>query len=117
MATFETVGVLKLKHDTVQVSDKFAKREFVVSTDLSTQFPQHISFQLTQDKCAVLDGVNLGDEIKVSFNLRGNEYNNPTKGLQYFNTLQAWKVEVVSKAPQGYATSVDTMPSNTEPPF
>ena len=92
MATFETVGVLKLKHDTVQVSDKFAKREFVVTTEVDSTYPQHVSMQLTQDKCGLLDKFSEGQEIKVSFNLRGREWNGP-EGLRYFNSLEAWRIE------------------------
>ena len=89
----EVTGQLKAKFDTQTVSDKFKKRDFVLATDLSTPYPQFVSFQVTQDKCSVLDGYNVGDEVKVSFNLRGREYNNPTKGMQYFNTLECWRIE------------------------
>lgn len=94
----EVTGQLKAKFDTQTVSDKFKKRDFVLATDLSTPYPQFVSFQVTQDKCAVLDSYNVGDEVKVSFNLRGREYNNPTKGLQYFNTLECWRIEKVNVA-------------------
>ena len=69
----EVSGQLKMKASTQVVSDKFSKRDFVLATDLSTPYPQFVSFQVTQDKCAVLDGYNVGDEIKVHFNLRGRE--------------------------------------------
>lgn len=92
----EVTGQLKAKFDTQTVSDKFKKRDFVLATDLSTPYPQFISFQVTQDKCSVLDNYNVGDEVKVSFNLRGREYNNPTKGMQYFNTLECWRIEKVN---------------------
>lgn len=112
MATFEITGHLKVKNDTVHVSDKFAKREFVVTIDATTPYPQHISLQFTQGDCDRLDSINVGDEVKVSFNLRGNEYNSPTKGLQYFNNLQAWKIERLSSAPPQQASApVDTLPS------
>lgn len=77
------------------VSEKFSKREFVVTTDANTQYPQYISFQLTQDKCGLLDQYNVGDEIKVSFNLRGREWNGP-QGVRYFNSLEAWRLERAS---------------------
>jgi len=35
----------------------------------------------------------VGDEVTVSYNIGCNEYNNPTKGLQYFTSLSAWRVE------------------------
>ncbi len=88
----DVTGVLKVKFDTQKVSDRFQKREFVLSTDLNTPYPQHVSFQVTQDKCTLLDNYNVGDELKVQFNLRGREWNGP-QGIKYFNTLEAWRIE------------------------
>lgn len=76
------------------VSDKFSKREFVLTTDHTTQYQQHVAFQLSQDKCSMLDAFNEGDVIKVQFNLRGREWQSPSGDVKYFNTLDAWKIEV-----------------------
>ncbi len=93
----EVIGQLKVKSDTHKVSDKFQKRDFVLATDLSTPYPQYVTFQVNQDKCELLDKFTEGSTIKVHFNLRGREYNNPTKGMQYFNTLEAWRIELVAQ--------------------
>lgn len=103
MASFETAGLLKVKKDTQAVSDKFSKREFVIATDTSTQYPQYISFVLTQDKCGLLDAVNEGDEVKVNFNLRGREWSGP-EGVRYFNSLEAWRVERVGVGQPAHQT-------------
>ncbi len=88
----DITGILKVKSEAQQVSEKFRKREFVI-TDNSSQYPQHISFQLTQDKCGLIDQYNVGDEIKVHFNLRGREWTSPKNEVKYFNTLEAWRLE------------------------
>ncbi|MGE0568818.1 MAG: DUF3127 domain-containing protein [Bacteroidia bacterium] len=88
----EITGVLKVKYDTQKISDRFSKREFVLTTDGNTPYPQHVSFQVTQDKCSMLDQYNIGDELKIQFNLRGREWNGP-QGVKYFNTLEAWRIE------------------------
>ena len=88
----DVTGTLKVKGETTKVSEKFTKREFVI-TDNSSQYPQHISFQLTQDKCSLLDSYQLGSEIKVHFNLRGREWTSPTGELKHFNSLEAWRLE------------------------
>ncbi|HRG01503.1 MAG: DUF3127 domain-containing protein [Bacteroidia bacterium] len=110
----EVTGQLKLKYDTQKVSEKFQKRDFVLATDLSTPYPQYVSFQVTQDKCNMLDNFNQGDEIKVQFNLRGREWNGP-QGIRYFNTLEAWRIEKVgsSSAP---AQGNSGMQENTAAP-
>lgn len=93
---FNITGILKVKGPEQQVSEKFRKREFVV-TDNSSQYPQHISFQLTQDKCSLLDSYNVGSEIKVYFNLRGREWTDKQGVTKYFNSLEAWKIEGASQ--------------------
>ena len=103
----EVTGQLKLKYEIQKVSEKFQKRDFVLSTDLSTPYPQHVSFQVTQDKCSMLDTFNEGDEIKVQFNLRGREWNGP-QGIKFFNTLEAWRIEKVA------AGSSNVAPAQTQ---
>lgn len=89
---FELTGTLKLKRDEQKVSDSFRKREFVV-TDNSSQYPQHILFQLTQDRTRLLDAVNVGEEVKVSFFIRGREWTGKDNVIKYFTSLDAYRVE------------------------
>jgi len=110
----EVTGQLKVKFDTQKVSEKFQKRDFVLSTDLSTPYPQHVSFQITQDKCNLLDQFNPGDELRVQFNLRGREWNGP-QGIKYFNTLEAWRIEKVG-AGQASAPAQGGMQENVAAP-
>ena len=112
----EVTGQLKLKYDTQKVSEKFQKRDFVLATDLSTPYPQFVSFQVTQDKCNMLDSFNQGDEIKVQFNLRGREWNGP-QGIKYFNTLEAWRIEKVAAGQSAAPTQGNSgMQENTSTP-
>ena len=92
---FELTGTLKLKKDEQKVSDSFKKREFVV-TDNSSNYPQHILFQLKQDKCRLLDNYNPGDEVKVGFFISGREWQKDGV-TRYFTSLDAWRLEKVEK--------------------
>ncbi len=96
----DITGIVKVIGETAQVSEKFKKRDFVL-TDNSSQYPQHISFQVSQDKCSLLDACKVGDEIKVHFNLRGKEWIDPKGAAKYFNTLDAWRIEGGTKAASG----------------
>lgn len=88
---YEVKGKVVMVGDTIQVSEKFSKREFVIS-DESGLYPQSILFQLSKDNCILVDNVRVGDEVSVSFNLNGREWTNPQGEVKYFNTLSAWKV-------------------------
>ncbi len=100
----DITGILKVKSEAQQVSEKFKKREFVI-TDNSSQYPQHISFQLTQDKCNLIDQYNIGDELKIHFNLRGREWTSPKNEIKYFNTLEAWRIETINASSAGSSSS------------
>jgi hypothetical protein len=99
MSAFKMKGVIKVIKPTQQVSEKFSKREFVV-TDLSeAQYPQDILFELKQDKTSLLDNFMQGQEIEVSFNLKGREWTSPQGDVKYFNTLDAFKIDAIGAAP------------------
>ncbi len=107
----DTTGQLKVKYDTQKVSEKFSKRDFVLATDLSTPYPQFVSFTITQDKCALLDSINEGDEIKIHFNLRGRQWDSP-QGIKFFNTLEAWKIEKVGNTQSNNSNQNNNYNSN-----
>jgi hypothetical protein len=102
---FKLNGIVKVVNPTVQVNEKFSKREFVV-TDASSMYPQDIMFQATQDKCALLDSIQQNEQVEVSFNLRGREWTSPQGEVKYFNTLEAWRIEKIgATAPAGIPQS------------
>jgi len=81
-----------------QVSDKFRKREFVIErkeTGGPAVFIDYIKFQLVQDKCDLINESFLNEEVKVSFNIKGNRWERAGK-VNYFTNLDAWKIEKAS---------------------
>jgi len=93
--SFEITGKLIEKYNTIQVNDRFKKREFVLERTESNggmEFTDHIKFQLTQDRCDLIENVGLNDEVKVSFNIRGNKWERDGK-VNYFTNLDAWRIE------------------------
>lgn len=93
---FEIQGTLIVKNDTQVISDRFKKREFVIEKKETSpngfEFVDTIKFQLTQDKCHLLDGFELGQNINVAFNVRGNKWEKNGQ-TSYFVNLDAWKIE------------------------
>lgn len=106
--SYELVGKLHKKFDTENKTASFQAREFVVET-ADANYPQLIKFQLTQDRCGIIDNMNEGEELKVFFDLRGREWNG-----KYFTNLNAWKVEAnaTSAAPDNFPE--DPFPSEFE---
>jgi hypothetical protein len=97
--SFEINGRLAEIFETQKVSDRFMKREFVLEVKSTGatgyEFVDFIKFQSTQDKCAMLDQVNINDTVKVSFNLRGRKWEKDGQ-VSYFTNLEAWRIEKLS---------------------
>jgi hypothetical protein len=85
-------GILKVKSPEVKVSEKFKKREFVL-TDNAQSYPQTILFQLTQDRTSLIENAKVGDEVTVHFLLKGREWKNPQGEIKFFNSLDVFRVE------------------------
>ncbi|MEK6879423.1 MAG: DUF3127 domain-containing protein [Nanoarchaeota archaeon] len=83
---------------TQQVSDNFSKREFVLEIDHTTQYPQMILLEFTNAKCDLLNKYSEEQEVRVDFNLRGRNWTNKEGEIKTFNTLQAWRIELVGGA-------------------
>jgi single-strand DNA-binding protein len=90
--TYELTGKVKLVQDE-QTFGNFVKREVVVTIDESSKYPQDISVDFCQDKVGLLDNVRAGQDVTISFNLRGRESKN-----RYFNSLQGWKIAARGQA-------------------
>ncbi len=120
--SFEITGKLIEKYAIVQVNDRFKKREFVIESKESNNgmdFKDFIKFQLTQDKCNLIESIQTGEEIKVSFNIRGNKWEKDGK-TSYFNNLDAWRIEKSQGKNQALnddsipAPSIEDMPIEDE---
>ena len=98
--TYRVSGRLTKKFDINQISDKFKKREFVIEI-ADGKYPQAVIFQLTGDRCALLDDINEGNGIDVEFNLRGREWTSPKGEVKHFNTLDVWSVKDASNGGNG----------------
>ena len=83
-------GKVRSVGQTQQVSASFKKRELVVTTE--DQYPQHILIEFAQDKCDLLNNLQLGQQVNVSINLRGREWVNPQGETRYFNSIQGWQI-------------------------
>lgn len=96
--SLEVTGKLLVKYDTQHVNDRFKKREFVlelaeeINGNVYTNFAK---MQLVQNKCEIIDRFNEGDQVKVSFNIKGNKWERDGK-VNYITNLDAWRIEAAS---------------------
>ena len=93
----ELTGKVRMIGETITASEKFKKRDCVITIDSEGKYPQHISVQCTQDKVVMLDNLAIGQEVKAFINIRGREWTSPSGEVKYFNTLECWKLEVIGE--------------------
>jgi hypothetical protein len=100
---FELEGTVHKLYETQTFASGFSKREFVVEVP-DGNYPQQIKFEAVKDKAAMLDNIAVGDTVKVTFDIRGNEYKE-----RFYVNLVAWKLEKSGEG-GGTGNSAQTKP-------
>jgi hypothetical protein len=99
---FDVTGKLIAKYETVQRSEKFRTREFVIETteDIGGRIiNNYIKFQSVQDRTSLVDRFNTGDTVKVHFNIKGSKWEKNGQ-VNYITNLDAWRIENVNMQTQ-----------------
>lgn len=95
--SFKIEGILIEKFDTVQISDKFSKRDFIV--EVPGKYPDLVKFELKNDDCDRIENIAIGQTVMVDFNIKGRKWERDGK-VSYFNNLDAWNVtDIVNVKP------------------
>lgn len=123
--SYELTGRLVAKFDTVQRTETFKTREFVIekTEDIGGRtVTNYVKFQCVQDKTAMPDRYNIGDEVKVLFNIKGSKWTKDGKD-NYITNLDAWRMEhirlggqIADEAP-GYAADAPAGDAVDDLPF
>lgn len=117
--SFEITGKLVAKYDTVQRTGTFKTREFVIekTEDIGGRsITNYIKFQSVQDRVSIVDRFNIGDEVKVSFNIKGSRWEKEGR-VNYITNLDAWRLEQVQFGTSGSSSGsgTDRMPDYSAP--
>jgi len=96
---FKVQANVKSVGQTISVSEKFSKRELVVEIP-AKNYPQIVQFEATQDKCQLLDSIGSGQQVEITFALRGREWTNAAGETKVFNTLNLVRIEAVGVSPK-----------------
>lgn len=102
---YELNGTVKVIFEEKTFGSGFNVREFVITTE-ADKYPQDICLQCVKEKVEMVNQLKVGDSVKVSFDLRGREYQD-----RYFVNLNAWKIEASGKS------SDQSSISDSPPPF
>lgn len=96
---------------TSKSGNAWKKQEFVIETN--DQYPKKICANLWGDNADVLANFQIGDEVKMSFNLESREFNG-----RWYTDVRAWKLERATAAPAGAPMpATDPVQAPTVTPF
>jgi hypothetical protein len=105
---YEAAGKIKVINETQSFPSGFTKREFVVTT--ADKYPQDLKFEIVKDKCSLLDAFEPGQDVQVTFDIRGNEYNG-----KYFVNLSCWKIQASDGGSPAASRPAREAPHSTAP--
>lgn len=110
---FDVTGKLIAKYDIVQRTETFRTREFVIETseDINGRIiNNYIKFQSVQDRTALVDRFNIGDTVKVHFNIRGTRWEK-NGNVNYITNLDAWRLEQAGLQQEAQAANIPAAPA------
>ncbi len=108
--SYELTGKLVAKFDTVQRTENFKTREFAIekTDDIGGRtIVNYAKFQSVQDKTELIDKVNIGDTVKVYFNIKGSKWEKDGK-TNYITNLDAWRIEQILNPAQAQQSNDTT---------
>ena len=112
----EIKGTIKSIGKTIQVTEKFSKREIIIGMELETKYPNYLKLEFNQDKCALLDSYKVGQEVTIGINLKGRLWTGNDGVETCFNTIQGWSIkgETTNQTPRvesaGFAVDDSGLP-------
>lgn len=111
MSELQLTGMLSQIGDVEVISDKFSKRQFVIQVH-EGQYTKTVALQFVNDKTSKLDGLQLGQEVTVKFNIESREYNG-----KWFTNLTAWYLSKGEAANTGYIPNAQPAQQPVQQPY
>jgi hypothetical protein len=103
------IQILPVQSGTSKAGNEWSKQEFVIET--GDQFPRKVCFTLFGDKISLLNGISVGDEVDVSFNIESREYNG-----KWFHNINAWRINPAQPTQQAAQHDAPFPPDDVPPP-
>ncbi len=109
MMEYQITGKVVEVYPVSRISERFRKREFVIEHKRGRDgqiWVDFIKFQLTQERCEIIDESWLREEVTVAFSIRGNRWEREGR-VSYITNLNALSVT------RGTGTAVSETPAET----
>jgi len=110
--TGQIIDLLPVEKGTAKsTGNEWQKRTFAIEVK-DGDYTNKVAFELFgKDKINAFTN-KVGDEVKVSFNIRSNEYNG-----KYFTSLTSWRIETIKSTPKDNVESDSSADTSDGLPF
>lgn len=94
----------------------FQVRTFVieVQNNRDTRYNDFLEFQLTGQRCVMLDCMRVGQLVNVAFDIRGRKWTGKENQIRYFNSLVAWNIVLTEQQSGNAQTTPDPLSYQTD---
>lgn len=89
--------------------DTYYQRDLILLTD--EKYPKEIALTFKNANCKLLDAINPGDIVEVTFEISSRENNG-----RYYTTLNAWKLDIIQCMLNNYEPAYTTASANDSNP-
>lgn len=92
MEKSEVVGKVCHKSEVEFLGVNQIKKQ-IIAIETDTQYPQKIPVEFIKDKVDLLNNIQIGQQVKVSVNVRGSEFVDKNGVKRFGLSFQGWRVE------------------------
>jgi len=97
---YEMSGTVKKIGEPQQFASGFAKRELILEEEKDSRWPNVVAFVFKKEGMTKIEGLKVGDRVKIGFAVDGREWTDPKSGnVRHFTDLTGLFVEPLSAAP------------------
>ena len=91
-------GIVHLVEDSKTYGERGFRKRLVVLEQPDGRFTNYVPVEFVQADCELADGLSAGDEVEVSYRLRGRKWQRDEESeTKYFLSAEAYKVSVVDR--------------------
>lgn len=106
-------GVIHHIGETQSIGQKGFRKRLVALEQDNGRYTNYVPIEFTSDDCDLVDDLNVGDEVEVTFHINGRKWQkDPSAPVQYFCALQAQKWVVLMSV--GVSDGSEPMQDNPE---
>ena len=99
MSESKVKGIVHLVEETKTYGQKGFRKRLLVLEQENGRFPNFIPVEFVQDACDLVDDLNVGDEVEVSYRLSGRKWQrDPASEVKFFLSCEAINFQVLSGA-------------------